>query len=165
MMHKKEPVTKIIDDEEYTFYYLSPRISYPLAIKIAKIVAPALGSMLDSTKNNPGLQEKLDINDEKEALENLLDSTINLEKVISLLCANINEDEVQGIIDALFNQIIHKGKGHVIKAYDALFTGRLLHLTKVLSAAIGVQLGDFLAGKSAMENMKSVVDIAQGSQI
>ena len=124
--------------------------------------------MLDGMKgkdNMPADKDNMPADDDNKILEKLLDSEISLEKVIGLLCANINEDEVQSIIDSLFNQVIHKGKGHVIKAYDELFTGNLLHLTKVLAASIGVQMGDFLAGKSAMENMQAVADIAQGSPI
>lgn len=168
MNNKKElpkPVDKTIDGEKYTFYFLSPRISYPLLLKIARMVAPSIGAAIDSIKEsgNDNLKEASPMTEENDNnLEKLLDSEISLEKIIKLLCQHIEIDAVQNIIDTLFEQTFHHGHGIVLSAYDALFTGRPLHLTKVLAAAIGVQFGDFLAGKSVTENLKSVADLAQG---
>jgi len=165
---KKEmpkPVDKIIDDEKYTFYYLSPRISYKIFIMLAKMVSPSIGVILDSAK---GIEpdndfESLEGSKKEDTLESLLDSEISLEKIIKLLCENTDGDSIQYIIDTLFEQAFHHGEGEVMKAYDKLFTGRILHLNKVLAAAIGVQYADFLAGKSVAEKLKTVADIAQGS--
>lgn len=155
----REPVEKNIDGENYTFYILSPRISFPVLIALAQIIAPSLAAFLNDAKNSSALEGK-DVEEmsNEETLNALMDTAVDLEKIVSLLLKKINAKEAQDVIDALLSQAVHKGEGHVIKAYDKLFTGNLLHLFKVVYAAIGVQFSDFLAGKSVIKGLKSMAD-------
>ena len=47
----KEPVEKTIEKETYIFYYLPPRVSMQVLVKLTKIVGPALGAVFPEDKS------------------------------------------------------------------------------------------------------------------
>ena len=88
----KEPVEKIIEKETYIFYYLPPRISTKVLVKLTKIVGPALGAVFPEGKS-------IKIND-------ILDMDFKIGDAINMLVERIDADETQMIIDTLFTSII-----------------------------------------------------------
>jgi len=130
-----------IDDEEYMFTMLKPRVSLSLLTKLLKLLGPSLGKAFPNTIK----------------IKQLLDADINVGSALIELSNKITYEENQTIIDTLFTQVSHKGQGTLsnIKAYDELFSGRILHLFKVVKTALEVQYADFLEGRDALETLIS----------
>lgn len=138
----KEPVEKTIEKETYIFYYLTPRISMKVLVKLTKIIGPALGAVFPKDKS-------IKIND-------ILDMDIKIGDAINMLVEKIDADETQMIIDTLFASIICKGRGKLSEevVYNELFTGDLKLLFAVLTKSLEVQYGNFFGASSVLENIK-----------
>jgi len=130
----REPVTKTIDDEQYTFCMLPVKQSIRLLTRILKIIGPALGGAATG-----------------EDIRNIGD--IDLGMVVSGICSRLDENDVEHIIDTLLTQVLHSGKGNLQQIFDAHFGGRLPHLLKVVAAALEVNYGDFFGGKLDIEEL------------
>jgi len=134
----KEPVEKTIGKETYIFYYLAPRISTKVLVKLTKIVGPALGAVFPEDKS-------IKIND-------ILDMDIKIGDAISILVDKIDADETQMIIDTLFTSIICKGRGKLSEegVYNELFTGDLKLLFIILKESLEVQYGSFFGESNVL---------------
>jgi len=130
----KEPVEKIIEGEEYTFYYLDPDTSIDVLEKIIKLIGPSIGSAFSKEEN---------IN-----IKDIMNLNINIGDAIATLSHNISAKETKYIIKILCKNIFCKGRGKLsdIVVYNDLFTGNLKLLFKILVIAFEVQYGDFLEG-------------------
>jgi len=136
----KQFIEKIIDGETYLFFYLRPRNSVSLLGRISKIIGPTLGAALP--------EEDIKISD-------IMDVDISIGNITRVFFDRLDCNEIQEIIDVLFTQVSHKGKGPLSQdnTYDDLFSGKLKHLAKVVGASLEVQYGDFFGGKSVMEGL------------
>jgi len=144
-------IEKEIDGESYIFTMLRPRISTKLLVKIIKIIGPSVGKAFNK----------------EVKIKNILDINIDIGSAVMTLCERIDEDNVQNIIDTLFTQVQHKGKGILsnIQAYEELFSGRLKHLFNVVKASLEVQYADFFDGKEGLEEFLNVIqDKSQNQQ-
>ena len=126
----RDPITKTIDDYEYTFRQLNARKSVKLFARIVKIIGPSLGYGLEG-----------------QDLKNVMDKPLNYGSMIEKLCERIDEDAIMSIIMELLDQTTCKGIGEVTKAFDEHFGGQINHLMKVIVEAFKVEYGNFLAGK------------------
>lgn len=143
---------RTIDDEEYTFYQLGALKSHSLLLKIAKIIGPVFGEMVNSTEGDG----------KKEGLDALLDANIDLSTIIDGLFERADESTVNKIMLTLLSQVTHNGDDGVgALKKDAIidnhFMGRLPHMYKVVLAAAEVQYGDFFAEGGILDNLKAKV--------
>lgn len=132
----RQPIEKIIDGEQYTFYFLDPRTSIELLTRIANIIIPSISS---------GYKGDININV-------IMDSKIDINSIVTELFKKINSNEILSIIDVLFTQVIHKGEGKLSDriVFNKLFTGSLKHLFKVVKEALEAQYADFFDVKDAL---------------
>jgi len=131
----REAVEKDIDGEVYTFYQMKPRKSLKVLVKIFKLVGASIGKAAEGMAG-------------KET-ESILD--IDIGAIMGLLADRLDETETEQVIDLLLEQVHHKGKGEVSKAFDDLFTGRMSHLLKVAGAAMEVEYADFFGEGSVLQ--------------
>ena len=138
----KEPVEKVIGNETYIFYYLPPRISMQVLVKLTKIVGPALGAAFPEDKS-------VKIND-------ILDMDIKIGDAINMLIEKIDANETQAIIDTLFTSVICKGRGKLSEeaVYNELFTGDLKLMFTILKEALEVQYGNFFGESGVLSGLK-----------
>lgn len=138
----KEPIEKTIENETYIFYYLTPRISIKVLVKLTKIIGPALGAVFPEDKS-------IKIND-------ILDMDIKIGDAINMLVEKIDADETQMIIDTLLTSIICKGRGKLSEEaiYNELFTGNLKLLFTIVKESLEVQYGNFFGESSVLKNIK-----------
>jgi len=136
----KQPIEKTIDGETYLFFLLRPRISVPLLARISKIIGPTLGAAFP---------------EKSMKISEIMDVDISIGNITKVFFEKLNPGEIQEIIDILFTQVSHKGKGPLSQenTYDDLFSGRLKHLAKVVGTSIEVQYADFFGEKSVMEGL------------
>ncbi len=136
-------IEKEIDGEFYIFTMLRPRVSTKLLVRFIKIIGPSIGKAFH----------------EEVKIKEIFDINIDIGNAIMALCQNIDEENVQNIIDILFTQVQHKGKGVLSnnQAYDELFSGKLKHLFNVVKAAFEVQYADFFSGKEEAEDFLNTV--------
>jgi len=136
----KQFVEKTIDGETYLFFYLRPRISVSLLGRISKIIGPTLGA---------ALPEK-DIK-----ISEIMDMDISIGNITKIFFDRLDCNEIQDLIDVLFTQVSHKGKGPLSQenTYDELFSGKLKHLAKVVGISLEVQYGDFFGEKNVIEGL------------
>lgn len=145
----REPVTKVVDDKKYTFYYLKPSIATILFTKIIKIIGP---SLLELFKH-------IDLKDENKNI-NLFDidlSNIDIGKAGSLLFDKLDGNDLLRMITTLMEQVNCVGVGNAAIYFDQIFTGRIGHLRKVVTAALGVQYADFFGGKDGEVDPSKIV--------
>lgn len=129
-------IRKEIDGETYVFSYLAPRRALSLLTAITKLIGPAIGAAYGG--------------DEVE------EEDVNMGDAARLLCENLDDNNVQSMINTLLSQVTHEGKGDVLKSFDAIFTGKIKHLFKVVFASLEVQYADFFDGKGIIEGLKEM---------
>jgi len=136
----KQIVKKEIDGAKFTFYYLIPRISTKLLIRLIKIIGPSFGKAFP---------------DSDVKLKDIADIDIQIGPAVDALICRFDEDEVQDIIDILLATVLHEGQGNLGEeaARNELFTGNLSFMFKVVGAALEVQYTDFFGGKLELKNI------------
>lgn len=149
-------VEETIDGEQYKMFYLPARVARSILLQTIKMVLPAIANAVDSVKGAGSVDAEMDV---EAMIEMLLDSEISIEKIAQLLCQSADIDAINHIMDTVFTQTVHVGKGKVSDVFDELFTGRPLHMMKVFTKALGVQFGDFFAGKSVNGSIKAMTDL------
>ena len=93
--------------------------------------------------------------------ESVMDESNNISDFISIggvvqgLTESLDEKTVNDIIDFLFSQTICVGKGVVSTNFDEVFSDSLLHMWKVVFAALEVYYGSFFA--EGLELIKKAV--------
>lgn len=142
----RESVVKTIDGEEYTFHQLDPMTSTMILTKILKIAGTSVGMAVDQVA--------------KSGVDNLMDAEVDavigkmdISSIVASLCDRLNEVEVREIIIAMTSQVICKGKGEISKVFNEHFKGRILHLIKVVMAAMEVEYADFFAEGFGLQNL------------
>ena len=138
-MARKEAVTKEIDGRNYTFGILGPFKAHRLLVKLIKIVGPAMAG--------------LDVGDGKS----IKDLDIDIGSIVTGLTTALDENETEQIILTLGEQIICEGKNLTKDNIDALFTGDILSLYKVVAAALEVQFGDFFGEGGVFAGAKGLL--------
>ena len=138
----KEPVEKKIDGDIYTFYFLPPRISVMVLVKLTKIIGPAIGAAFPKDKT--------------VKMKDILDMDINIGDAINMLVEKIDAAETQNIIDIIFKNTLCKGRGKLIEeaVYNELFTGNIKLLFTILKEGLGVQYGNFFDESNVLEKLK-----------
>jgi len=129
----RNPVEATIDGEQYTFHQLPAKRSLKLLTRLMRIAGPTIGAALDGIKSG-----RMDI-------KAVMDAEIDFSSIVTALCDRLDENEVEAIVDELLSQVLHAGQGEISQKFDAHFAGRLPHLFKVLTKALKVEYGDFLA--------------------
>lgn len=140
----REAVEKTIDDEVYTFHQMDPMTSILTLTKILKITGTSIGKATEQMANS--------------GIENLMDADVDdvvrkmdIGEIVASLCDRLDENEIKQIILAMTSQIHHKGQGEVSKAFNILFKGRIMHLIKVVGAAMEVEYADFFGEGSVLQ--------------
>lgn len=138
----KEPIEKTIEKETYIFYYLTPRISIKVLVKLTKLFGPALGAAFPEDKSIK--------------IKDILDMDIKIGDAINMLIEKIDANETQIIIDTLFASIICKGRGKLSEeaVYNELFTGDLKLLFIILKESLEVQYGNFFGESNVLGEIK-----------
>ena len=146
----RKEVTKIVDDQEYTFYALPATQSLGALTKIAKLICSTLGASLD---NN---------NDSIESLKALLISNFDYSKALQSFATRLDDEEVLAIALLFFSKTSHKGSGvlNTKESVDVHFGGKVLHMINVFGIALSVEYSDFFAEGQGLE---SIISRAKGS--
>lgn len=134
----RKEVTKVIDDQEYTFYALPATQSFNTLTKISKLLCSTLGAGLDTKDNSI------------ESLKSLLDKDFNPAKMLQAFSQRLNEDEILEVALLFFAQIIPKNNKDVLRLnskekVDVHFAGQIFHMIKVFGAALNIEYADFFA--------------------
>lgn len=130
----REPIRREVDGTTYEFYHFSVRKQNRLLMKLTKLVIKPLVSGLDSSMLEKG---------SKETKADLV-KKINISNIVDALTESLDEDKVDEIIDELMIHIVCIGKGSAKDNFSEIFDGKLLHMWRVVIAAIDCYFGDFL---------------------
>ncbi len=145
----RQSVNKVIDGKEYTFYEFNATTAWTTWVSVSKMFGKPIGSAIDSiVKGSKG-----SINDLLDTSTSEMTKIVSIEKVVSQLMDNIDEDKTLKIVMKLMESTMFKGS-RVNEIFDVHFQGEMLHLLKVISAALEVQFGDFLKGLFAKQGGK-----------
>lgn len=137
----REQITRIINEQEYTFYALPATQSFSTLTKISKLLCSTLGAGLDTEISSV------------KSLKSLLDKDFNLPKMLQTFSQRLDEDEILEIALLFFAQISHcikgsdKGSGQLNtpEIVDVHFGGQVLHMMKVFGTALSIEYADFFA--------------------
>lgn len=127
-----ELVKKEVDVELYEFEQFGAKKSTALLIRISKIAGPSVKALFGEIGAAPSAEE----------IKRISGKAIGL--AIQELLTNIgSEDEVVSLIETLVAEkcLCNGKKIH----FDSHYQNRLLHLGKVLAAALEVQYGNFFS--------------------
>lgn len=136
-MSQSDPVIRQIDGDDYTFYFLSPRVSMRLLLRISKACAPSLGIALDALIKMRGANTET-----RDAL--MFDGTFH--KAVSELVERLDTETLDGIIDTLAPFSEHSKRRLDAAYFDEHFRGKIGRLSRWLVAALDVQYHDFWKG-------------------
>lgn len=141
-MSQKEGVVETIGEHEYTMYMLPPIQSHNLLIDVAKMVGPALGSLIGSLM--PDGKSDADTDTEKESLyEREVDGDL-LSGAVAALFRDLNKQTFEQVI-AAFKSVTHVDGKELNKIFDFHFRGELDQMYLWLSLGVRVQWGKSLS--------------------
>ena len=152
---------KIIDGETYQFgMFQVPQATRELT-GLLDIFGTSIGDIVSSL-------------DKKESSINIMDQDVNMGiigKAIGNLCTRIHEKNIADTIIRFMSQVVHvkckngqPGSGLLENTFNTHFQGRLLHMTKVFGAAVGVQYSDFLEGIGGVQGFLKKAITTLGKQ-
>jgi hypothetical protein len=130
----RETKTAVIDGHKYECGQLPGTKSWKLLFKIAKVVAPSVGGVID-----------------KNGVEGLMDQEVGpgfLATAIDGICQRLDESEVELVIDQLkqLTVVYPNGNGNgaqLSSVFDAHFAGDPFGVVKWLKFALTAQFKDF----------------------
>lgn len=132
---------KIIDDSEYTVSQFTGREAFKIKLKLVKILAPIISSLISNfdAKGKP-----------------ILDSEIDFSKIgesISSLMNTMSEDEM---IDFILRMLKNTRKDNLEiteQIFDVCFAGNLTTIYKVIYFVIQVNYPDFFQAGASIGNL------------
>lgn len=119
-----------IDGKVYEITQLSPKAAQRVLVKISKFIGPALGD---------------EIGDAATGKSEILDSEVSsaFGKILPKLFNSLNEADTEAVVEAML--------GCAGKTYDSVeFQGNLMHMYRVVYAALEVNYSDFFEGVSGV---------------
>lgn len=143
---KRQAVSKTIDGVEYQFGHISVKLKNNNLLKILKVLGkPLAGAVTGAATDTESVMDE----------SNNIGDFISIGGVVQGLTESLDEKTVNDIIDFLFSQTICVGKGVVSTNFDEVFSDSLLHMWKVVFAALEVYYGSFFA--EGLELIKKAV--------
>lgn len=126
-------IDKTIDGKKYTFTMFGSEQSVKVMVRLFKLGGPSIAKLVSGGKD---LKTILDQNTDD----------FDLGLALMEFCDRISEDIVVDTIKEFMTQVTYNSEdngGLVSKMFDAHFSGNILHMFKVLGAALEVQYKDF----------------------
>lgn len=139
----RQVVRKVIDDREYDFYPMPPKLAVKVLTRLTKIIGRPLAELSGLVKGE---------NDLDKILDNPMGMAIAA-RAASALVNNLEEDQVLVTIEQLLGPVHVKTpetQGTIPIQFDVHFEGRIGHLLKVVTAALEVNYSDFFAGNAVL---------------
>ena len=131
-MQNQVATKKTIDGKGYEFYMMPPSKALRILIQLAKRALGPVGGALDGSG---------------ASLVDLMKTKVNLNGLLSRLAENLDEEWAQQLVTGLLEHVRHEGGTQII--FEVEFTGKLMHLFKIVGKALEVNYADFWEGLRA----------------
>lgn len=131
-MSQNHSETKHIDGHEYEVFMLSPMTSIKLLTRMAKMLGPGIGPIVDAVSKGGGFEQVMD--------QDLGDAFFS--QAAEALFTRLDEDLIENVIYTMADNTMVGGK-KLRPIFDVHFKGQLGTITKWLGFALKVQYQNF----------------------